>query len=530
MTTSEACSFDDLVGRHAQPPVGRGHVFRRGLIAADPCEASRSALAVVQNFRDAIGFRIICGDLAQEVILDAGLKPDLEARTALAVETQRLIEALGPELAARWDDGEDWVDPDTGVHRWDAALVALLRTVGKKGAEHADGVQAAAKQRAEWLATRDERLRLDSYPPSASGLFKLWINLSIEKIGELLRPAWLRLVMDAAWHDVVAAPVKLAKRRRPALVREVAAHRLLPLMTQSTAFVHALDETTLRDEVGRVVGHVALTEAATLEVVRDGAAALGSVCGNRLIRALVHRSHDAWNRGDQDPRRVVFERGWEGLAAAIGVGEKYQPQLKQITQAGQHIVWQTPHVKGGGLWTFSERRGSRARGAEVAFVLGEALSPGYGSELGREGGHSLAARGARRLVPELRFEPPMGPTRENEHGAIWTLHRLMLLELVDNAEDLYRRGAVAIAPSRWDELAEQARLTRRVLGRVLGAWQAGESERAPALLARSGDEWTLADPHEPERDFIADGGAKRSHGRTRATDPKAPRRQRSRSR
>jgi hypothetical protein len=392
----------------------------------------------------------------------------------------------------------------------DAAFLDVLGALGKQGKSDAQEIAQSIPDRVAERGTR-------------------WYGW-LPEVRPVQPPRRLRILVRAVWHDVVQPEheleAKRIERRRPAVVRAVAADRLLPLITRQ-AMLPELDDGTVCDDKGRVLARIALTTDATLEAVRRGAHALGTVCGNRLIRSLIHRSHDAWNRGEQDPRKVAYEGGWTGLLHELGVSLQYQQQVKDIAKAGQCIVWETPNAKHGGLWLWSERRGTKAARGEVSFVLGDALTPGYGDELARTGGSSLPARIARRLVPELRFEPPMGGARDNEQGAIWTLHRLALVELVDSADELAKDGFVIISPGRWRELAGMARLPLSVLERTLAAWVAGENERAPQLLDRSDDGWTLADPHEPEREFIAQGGAKRLAGQKRNKDGARKRKSRS---
>jgi hypothetical protein len=172
------------------------------------------------------------------------------------------------------------------------------------------------------------------------------------------------------------------------------------------------------------------------------------------------------------------------------------------------------------LWTWSERRGTKKAPGEVAFVLGDALTPGYADVMSRDG-NALPARIARRLVPELRYEPPMGGARERDQGPIWTLHRLMLLEMVDHAEQLAADGGVVITRPRWLELAQHAGVSASIVDRTLDAWVTGEAESAPALVERlAADAWTLANWHGPELEFIAAGGAERAAGRVRRTGQK----------
>jgi len=111
--------------------------------------------------------------------------------------------------------------------------------------------------------------------------------------------------------------------------------------------------------------------------------------------------------------------------------------------------------------------------------------------------------------------------RANDQGAAWTLHRLALIELVDRAEELHREGAIALTPARWHALAADARLPADTLARLLDSWRTGD-DAAPALLAEpEPGRFTLADSHAAERDFIADGGRKRTEGREAGRKGKA---------
>jgi hypothetical protein len=385
---------------------------------------------------------------------------------------------------------------DTGDMLWlDATLANTLQATGDHGKLLAERVRKKSRDR--WSSGEDLAL-LWAAPDNPFGA------------------KWVEYLAEALWIDRVRANLERAAHRSPAIVRATLVDRVIPSMTRQAVFPE-FDDGAIVDARGSTIGRIALTTGATLEAVRHGADALGKVPGHRLIRALVHRSHEAWNRGNHDPRRVSFEGGWTGLLDALRVSRKELTLVKDIAQAGQCIVWNTNHTKNGGLWTWSERKGSKAAPGEVSFVLGDVLTPGYGKELSRVGGNGLAARIARRLVPELRFDPPMGGARERDHGGIWTLHRLMLVELVDKAEQLHADGAALITPQEWQELARKARVSPNIILRTLDGWVAGESENAPPLLDRvATDAWTLASSHAPEREFIAAGGARRAHGRSSA--------------
>ena len=313
-----------------------------------------------------------------------------------------------------------------------------------------------------------------------------------------------------------------AKHNRPALPRVVLVDQLFPAMTKQ---LQLLDDGKVRTDKGRILGAIVVDADTTLAVVRAGAALLGSEPGHEMIHELVHRAFDAHEAGASDPRRVGFIGGWGALAEAIGYGKGDHSILKLIAKAGQAIEWQTRHIGAGGLWTWTDKRGSRHGGAgEVAFVLGDALLPGLAAAMKREPlARTLSAREARRLVVEPRYKPPTSGVRPNERGAVWTLWRLFMLELTDKSVEYCGKGSIAVTVPRWRELHEQARLPWATHEKVLASWLEGESAKAPAFLAElEPGRFDLAPVHDLERVFLAEQGRRRLESATEgAKGPRA---------
>lgn len=373
----------------------------------------------------------------------------------------------------------------------DDAFLPILESLGEYGKRTAAGRSALAKR------IKKEGTRVYGWLPSPV------------PVGP---PERLKVLAHALWIDVVKPELERAKTHRPAIVRAIAADRFMPLMTRQTVFPE-LDDGLIRDNTGKVLGRIALTTDATLEAVRRGADLFRTVGGQKLVRALILGGFDAFERGDAVPNRVGFRGGMRAMLEAIGLGPNYGDQIRDIARAGQCIEWTTPHVHVGGLWTWGERRGTRAGPGEVWFTLGDALLPGYAATMT---GKALSARMARRLVPELRLEPPTGNIDTSAHGAVWVLHRLWLLHFVDHAEKLAAAGFAPLNRERRAELARQAGLRPNLLERVMDAFVAGD-DKAPPLLKRETDGrdelWTLSDSHEFERDFIVQAGHARVSGR-----------------
>lgn len=340
-------------------------------------------------------------------------------------------------------------------------------------------------------------------------LFKFWIEDGAIALANAALTLWLSPDVQARWQRTL--------RVRPALVRAVAGDVLPAAMTQVARL--GADDGRVFDRAGREVGRfdVASMEATAIERVRSGLDLFGTVAAHRLVRTLVHTVHDQWESGKDDARAVEFVGGWQALAEAIRDKDGNHERLRAILDVGQKVIWTHPEVTVGGLWTWTDKRGGNGWPGRVRIIVGDALAPSLAARLASGGNTAIHATKARRLVPELRAEPPVGSVRPNDQGAAWMLHRLALIELVDAAVSLVHYGSVAIKPERWRELAERAGLPRTALPALLASWFVGESVIAPALLSEpEPGRFTLAQPHSAELDFIAAGGRARIAGKANA--------------
>jgi hypothetical protein len=326
-------------------------------------------------------------------------------------------------------------------------------------------------------------------------------SMVLRRLGAAL---WLRREPEAAKNA----------RNGPALARGVLRGEVVELMTTAQKWLPGMEGREVKDQRGRIVATIDAA-AADLALVHEGLAALRAPVGHRLVKSLVLTAHAQAAAGDTDARAVTFSGGWSALAEAAKWGAKDYSTLRALAEAGQRVLWQGRNAtSGGGWWTWSEKRGGPGRPGHVRFILGDRLLPGYGAALAHDEGSTLEAREARRLVPELQYEPPTGGVHQHHHGAAWNLHRLLLVELVDNAEKLAEDGAVVIPERRWLELAKLAGLPEVHLGRLLASWHEGESDLAPALIESSGQAFRLAAaPYSPEHNFIVDAGKTRLEGR-----------------
>ena len=325
----------------------------------------------------------------------------------------------------------------------------------------------------------------------------------------------LRRLTRLVWQNEVEADAGRACAQRPGLVRGIYVEEVLAVQTSQT-WLPGMEARELRDRHGRIVATIDASKA-ELTAVHNGLAILRSPLGNRLLKNLVLTAHRQAEAGEALFNRVQFDGGYQGMAKALSYAKRDFGELVALAKMGQHVNWQSRNDihRGGGWWLVHDKRGGPGAPGFVRFTLADCFLPGFAAGLAQDGGSSLSARLARRLLPELPCEPPMGGLNERSHGAVWVLHRLFLLELVDRAEELAKDGFVVIPMKRFQELAQTAGLPANLLERVLKAWTEGESETAPKMVERNGDGWRLAlATYQPEHDFIVDAGQRRASGRS----------------
>ena len=376
-----------------------------------------------------------------------------------------------------------------------------------------DGMLAADAALADWTAlhaadraaalrrkSRDRLAEYDAGACDASELFKLWADSARGALRAVARTLWVAGVQDE-WRERSA--------ERPAIARGVALDVLAPVMCGRVLIA---DSGLVRDTAGQQLGRIAALDAQALQVLQANLDLFRSVAAHRLLRCLVLATHDAWMAGRSDPWTVEFVGGFGGLAQTIGDRTNDFRRLQAILNAGQQVNWEHPAMTIGGLWTWTYHRGGPGSTGLLRIRVGDALGPTLGAQLARTGGHGRLARLARRLVPELRHEPPLSAVRDSDQGAAWMLHRLLLVELVDHASVLASEGSVPIRAARWRELAVDARLPASSLSRLLGSWASGDSIAPPLCLEAEPGRFTLAAPHAAAREFIAESGRRRVDG------------------
>ena len=432
-------------------------------------------------------------------------------------------------LSGAGEEAAGYALSDAGVSSRDRLVRELKRRLAElRRATGMDGEEPPVEEAGAEVTEKAAAWMAGAFPTDGKGSAE-----ELRRLGETdpWSPWWpeakedfafvLRRIVRLLWRNGLEAEAERARAKRPALVRAIVMDELVAVQTGQ------LDLPTLESRELRAGKRIVATidaGATDLAVVRQGIHILRTVTGHRLVKDLVLTAHRQYEADGFDPRAVEYLGGWSGLAEALGysTGRGFS-DLRALAEAGRFIRWQSGDGghRGGGWWMWSEKRGGPGVTGKVRFVLNDPLLPGYASALGDAGGKSTTAREARRLVPELPHEPPMGTLNEYFHGAAWTLHRLVLVYLVDRAEELAERGLVVVTKERWEQLAERAGLPMAHLPSLMESWEEDESEKAPALIARDGDGLRLADHYAAETAFIVEGARQRIVGRKGGRSRKA---------
>jgi hypothetical protein len=378
--------------------------------------------------------------------------------TPLAERLAELAESAGP-------DGDMW---------WlDAAVVKVLE-LGEKATEDArkrwaeDGAQGCAEKYIAAPATHTSKAA-----------------------GVVFRVALQRVRARAA------KALEEAAHRGVAVVRPVAAGLLAMSPQQTLRGIEGPAPVATVD--GRVFGRIDADVAEHVHL-------LSSVPGLRLITWLARQGHRNVTSRAVDPRLVQFDGGAADLRELFG-GAKDTPWL-DILRAGAGFRFVHGGREFSALWGLEQpEHPADRRRKPIQIVILTPLLPGFV--------HGITDREARRLVPVLDFEPPVGRLDASKHAAVWRAANGLVVHMVDRAAagEVEEHGGVLMDGQRWRRIASTADVPWNDVDRMLGAWLDGDNDKAPPLIVREGNAIRLADPHAPQWAFIVKGGALRVRSR-----------------
>jgi len=214
--------------------------------------------------------------------------------------------------------------------------------------------------------------------------------------------------------------------------------------------------------VARVRSDVLLRVVGKLQRMR-------SVSAIRWFRWGLAEVTRRWSRGEARPEELECSGGIRGMADWAGLDRR---GLQDVLNLGQYLHLQAPGWTLGGLWTWYCERGSRWRPGYLRWIWTRELVPG-------EPRRRLRGRDTY-LVPLPPREPPLLGSR-TQHAPQLALQQVFLAELRQEALQLREYGGIALDSRDWERLARRVGLGTSV-GRVVGAWLAGNDSAPPFLM------------------------------------------------
>ena len=373
----------------------------------------------------------------------------------------------------------------------DAALAARLERVGPKSALAAAEIRTMAKR--AWKEVRGVPAT-ESPVPAIAEAFRRW-NHELRAV-ELAVRCLVADTLEPVLRDrgVPSLPVGYA----PATVRStLAPGDDLQWRPSTSGGADAIDRG------GRIVAcsPVSMTggELAAAAARPAFLAAAGSMVAHRLLRYIAWKARELALLHELDLNvsvpRITVPGGMTRLAELIGAGRKKTAEVELALDLFQSLhAIANDGTSFAGLLTWQRSlTNAPGRASELVIVPSDSLL------------HSGAQRG--KLVPVPRTFPPLAGS-PNQWAAQAGLQLLVLDEMRVHAAELVTHGGVQVSRRRWQQLATEARVSRRLLEELLNVAWVSDGPRGPAFLRPLGhDRWTLAKTHEAELATLRDGGA-----------------------
>ncbi len=226
-------------------------------------------------------------------------------------------------------------------------------------------------------------------------------------------------------------------------------------------------------------------------------AVLRTIDAHRGLFLEISKAHEQHLSGEHDPRRLVFEGGWQEMALQA---DAKQEKLRELVVLQAHGIWNLQYRGSGNLLTYQITPAAPGRKASLVLVLGDPLCFGFVHQFPKGSAN-------RKLIPML--PPPKCIGEKKTHGEQVAFQHLVVKHLREHAEELLARGSVQLDAATRRKLADLARLPHKKAEDVLD-WLAGGADR---LIRKDKDRYTLSDTWSGERAFILSAAQASQQGR-----------------
>ena len=330
--------------------------------------------------------------------------------------------------------------------------------------------------------------------------WSLWIG---EKRSVLSQ--YLSILSHVLWHDVCKKTWERENKQVPAITKAVLITTIKPPLSKGCK-LEVSNETkiTCYSEEGRAIAIVPCVDPKLVDLICKGLGAFSSLTGHKLFRWQVRTGFENWANQVEDARLISTSGGYEGIANIIGYGssKKSPTEVKAILYAQAHGQFQYPNGGSGNMIILREMEKLRnGEPTKINIILGEMLLPNFT--------HSLPHGEKRRLVPITQLPPLIGS--KNTYAAQAMLQLLILEEFSNQSDALFKRSSIVITADKWEELAQEAKLPKSSLPRVIFGWIEGDLLTKP-FLEKQGNEYTLGSTYGNVINFLEYQGEQRVIG------------------
>jgi hypothetical protein len=332
---------------------------------------------------------------------------------------------------------------------------------------------------------RDSRARVAAMGDDANGINALWDE----------KQRWLAYLATVLFEASVKARCEKRRSHPPAS----------PLCLYATVHTAFLDRRSTLGDDGFITDAKGQRLSKELPPSIDIAAASIIYNSRRLLAfhqvmgKVAEEANEQWIKGEPFGE-IIFEGGVTGLADEIGCRPR-DLQAAITLGASFYVAFNGP---GGwyedNLWGASGTHPTKGRRATLTITPGMPFKPGRHGN----GDHE-------RRVPIAPLPPQYG--RPNEHAAQASLHRRLVMRMVEAGWQLLSEGGAVIERLALQSMAEEIGLPISTLNRVLDHWRSGGAIEMPAKGVY------FLPPNEAygrARDFILEGARLSEGGKQRA--------------
>lgn len=383
-----------------------------------------------------------------------------------------------------------------GLFIWDAAYLKILEETGAHG-----------KEVAKWLETDSEQFPsyFNKYIETKNPQYmkEFWFR----KEGQDNEPFYSRALLilcECVWLDIVKPIWEKQIKNVPAITKGVLITTIKPPLSKNCKIEVSDTKITCYSEEGKSIAIVPCVDPKLVNLICRGMEAFSSLTGHKLFRWQVRTGFENWANEREDPRLICTTGGYEGIANLVGCGssKKSPTEIKAILYAQAHGHFHFPQGGSGNMIILREM--DKLRNGEptsINIILGELLFPNFT--------HMLPQGEKRRLVPITELPPLIGS--KNTHASQAMLQLLILEEFSNQSDALFQNSSIQITQNRWEQLAQEAKLPKTSLSRVISGWIEGDLFSKP-FLDKQGDEYTLGPTYGRVLNFLEQQGKHRIDG------------------